>query len=201
MSGSRRRRVAAALIAIFAVIAIVFCCITYLGNSVKGGAGPDIVSSYLYPLKYTDEISDSAARHEVNPYWVCAIIKAESDWDSSAESSAGAVGLMQVQEETARDMAEMGIVDGERYPVEDLTDPATNIEYGTAYLRYLVERYHEMEPAIAAYNAGPGTVDTWLAEDPDVRESIDYEETKTYLLRVESYKKIYEEKYPDSFTG
>ena len=157
------------------------------------------VSHVMYPLKYTEEIADSAARHQVNPYWICAMIRAESNWDESAVSSAGAIGLMQVRPETAQDMADLGIVDAEAYPVENLADPVVNIEYGTAYLRYLVERYHEMEPAICAYNAGLGNVDVWLEEDGDVRESVAFEETDQYLLRVESYKAIYEEMYPDAF--
>ncbi|NTU88477.1 MAG: lytic transglycosylase domain-containing protein [Actinobacteria bacterium] len=161
--------------------------------------GPHTVKAVYYPLEYTQEIAESSARHEVNPYWVCALIESESAWDSDVMSDAGAIGLMQLLPETAKDLADWGIVDASRYPPENLKDPAVNIEYGTAYIRYLVERYHEMEPAVAAYNAGLGNVDEWLESGEDIRDTIDFPETATYLLRVVRAKELYEELYPDAF--
>lgn len=182
------------------VIVVVFQVKNFLENRDDILSDPDYrISHVVYPLGYEDAIADSAARHQVNPYWVCAVIRAESNWDAEAVSSAGAIGLMQVQPETAQDLADWGLVDAEVFPPGDLTNPAVNIEYGTAYLRYLVERYHEMEPAICAYNAGPGNVDEWLAEDDDIRNSVAFAETDMYLLRVESYKDAYERMYPDAF--
>lgn len=168
---------------------------------VRAARNTPVVEGVLYPLEYTDEISDAAARHEVNPYWICAMIKCESSWDPDATSSAGAMGLMQVQPETAADLVAWGLVDGNVYSPDNLYDPETNIEFGTAYLRYLVERYHQMQPAIAAYNAGPGNVDEWLAQSDNVVEAIDFEETSNYLTRVEDAKAHYEEMYPDAFPG
>ena len=81
---------------------------------------------------------------------------------------------MQVLPETASELASWGSVDSALYPPDRLTDPAVNIEYGTAYLRYLVEHYHEMEPAIAAYNAGMGNVDKAIAKAGDPRSTGDY---------------------------
>lgn len=153
-----------------------------------------------YPLSHRDEIQGTATRHQVNPYWVCAVIKAESDWRVGATSSAGAIGLMQVLPATAQEMADWGFVDASRYPVADLAEPAVNIEYGTAYLRYLVERYHEMEPAIAAYNAGMANVDAWLENGSDIRAVIEFPETRSYLLAVVWNREKYETLYPDAFT-
>lgn len=157
------------------------------------------IQSIRYPLKYADEIAAAGARHEVNPYWICAMIAIESGWDAEAKSSAGAVGLMQLMPDTAAEMAEWGLVDVDSYPLDELTNPEVNIEYGTAYLRYLVERYHEMQPAISAYNAGMGNVDAWLTEHKDVKESMDFPETADYIIKVEEAKNIYEKLYPDAF--
>lgn len=159
------------------------------------------VQTTTHPLIYTEEIQESASRHEVNPYWICAMIETESGWDSGALSDAGAVGLMQILPETAYDLADWGLVDAETYPPDALEEPAVNIEYGTAYLRYLVERYHEMQPAIAAYNAGLANVDAWLEESDDVRDAMDFPETSAYLLKVETNKASYEELYPDAFSS
>ena len=161
--------------------------------------GPHTIKTISYPLEYTREIAESSARHEVNPYWICALIESESTWDHEAVSGAGAIGLMQILPETAKDLADWGIVDATKYPPENLKDPAVNIEYGTAYIRYLVERYHEMEPAVAAYNAGLANVDEWLKNGKDIRDTIAFPETATYLLRVVKAREAYEELYPSAF--
>lgn len=192
--GAKTRKRGAVLLTILLVALLGY-------SSVFSVLGVHPIQSLLYPLKYTDAIMDSAQRHEVNPYWLCAMIKAESNWNAEATSSAGAVGLMQVLPSTAQELVDEGYVDGDVYSVDDLSDPATNIEFGCAYLRYLVERYHEMQPAIAAYNAGPGTVDAWLEESSDVKDGMDYRETQTYITRVEGNKSRYEYLYPDAFDG
>ena len=61
---------------------------------------------------------------------------------------------MQVMPETAEELRAGAGRSTRSVTADELTDPAVNIEYGTAYLRYLVERYHEIETALAAYNAG-----------------------------------------------
>lgn len=166
-----------------------------------GSRGPAPWQRQYYPLKYEAEILDSARRHHINPYLIAAVIDSESDWNAAAGSSAGAVGLMQLMPATARDMATSGAVDASVYPLERLTDPAVNIEYGTAYLRYLVSRYHEVEVALAAYNAGLGVADGWAAQGEDIRDAIDYPETKHYVLKVVRARERYESLYPHTFDG
>lgn len=161
--------------------------------------GPAFWQRSYHPLEYTDYIADSAARHKVNPYLVAAVINTESSWDPDAKSDAGAVGLMQLLSRSAGDLARWGIVDGEKFPVSDLSDPRVNIEYGTAYLRYLVERYHEIEPALAAYNGGLGNADKWVEAGDDVRETIEFPETRAFVLKVVRAKENYERLYPDAF--
>ena len=161
--------------------------------------GPAFWQRVYYPLHYRSEITESSARHRVSPYLVAAIINAESGWKPGTRSAAGAVGLMQVLPSTAQDLARRGSVNATRYPVAKLSDPAVNIEYGTAYVRFLVGRYHEIETALAAYNAGLRHADEWARQSRDIRTAIAFPETKNYVLRVSRGKERYEALYPDAF--
>ena len=97
----------------------------------------------------------------------------------------------------AKELARRGTVDASRFDPERLADPEVNIEYGAAYLRYLVERYHEVEVALAAYNAGLANADAWAAEGGDIRAQIEFPETKHFVLKVSRGKDRYEALYPD----
>jgi len=161
--------------------------------------GPSFWQRNYYPLNYRSEIAESASRHRVNPYLVAAIINAESGWKPNRKSAAGAVGLMQVLPSTAKDLAEARKVDASKYPPSALSDPAVNIEYGTAYVRYLVDRYHEIQTALAAYNAGLRHADEWAAHGGAITTAIEFPETKHYVLRVSRGKERYEALYPGVF--
>lgn len=163
--------------------------------------GPEAWQRRYYELDHREEILASATRHEVNPYLIAAVIEAESDWAEDAQSAVGAKGLMQVMPSTAEELARRGVVDSGTYPPGSLSDPRVNIEYGAAYLRYLVERYHEIEPALAAYNAGLANVDTWVAQGGDIRERIEFPATKHFVLKVSRARDRYEALYPDAFEG
>ncbi len=161
--------------------------------------GPASWQRMYYPLKYRQFINASAKRHQVNPHLVAAVINAESSWDPTVESAQGAVGLMQVLPSTAEQLARWKLVDAKLYPPGDLADPEVNIEYGTAYFRYLVERYHEIETALAAYNAGLRHADEWAAAGGDIRDAIAFPETRHYVLRVVRGRDRYAALYPDAF--
>lgn len=163
--------------------------------------GPNFLQRWYYPLpeEYIETIAESAERHQVNPYLIAAVIESESNWRAKTASEAGAVGLMQVMPSTAEEMRREGMVDSATVSGSDLSDPSANIEYGTAYFRFLVERYHEIETALAAYNAGISNVDEWVEVDGDIREEIEFPETRHYVLRVIRARDAYEELYPDVF--
>lgn len=121
------------------------------------------------------------------------IIQAESSGDPLAVSPKGARGLMQLMPDTAKEMAaELGVP----YSEERLTaDPNYNVTLGTAYLNKMLGRYNGNQAlAVAAYNAGPGSVDKWLKENGDPRtgeiteaewiEKIPFEETRTYTGKI-----------------
>lgn len=161
---------------------------------------PSLLFKSMYPLRYEDEITASAASHGVDPYLVAAVIRSESSWDPEASSHQGARGLMQLMPETAQDMVAKGLVDGKRYSYENLEDPAINIEYGCAYLSYLLTYFNgATDRAIAAYNAGMGNVNGWAKQDKLLHNAITFPETQAYLVRVNMAKARYQELYPQAF--
>lgn len=161
---------------------------------------PSLLFKSMYPLRYEDEITASAATHGVDPYLVAAVIRSESSWDPEASSHQGARGLMQLMPETAQDMVAKGLVDGKHYSYENLEDPTVNIEYGCAYLSYLLTYFNgATDRAIAAYNAGMGNVDGWAKQDKLLHNAITFPETQAYLVRVNMAKARYQELYPQAF--
>ncbi len=159
----------------------------------------NLVRSLFFPVSYAERIDDAAARHGVDAHLVAAVIRCESGWNELAQSRAGAVGLMQIMPDTAKTVSEMELVDNKTYNPSDLTDPATNIEYGTAYLSYLQSNLATSDEVIAAYNAGLGTVEGWRSsgDDPSsFADSITYPETRHYLERVNEAFNQYQQYYP-----
>lgn len=152
---------------------------------------------YLFPVNYREAILESSARHGVDPLLVCAIISCESGWDAQAQSAAGAVGLMQLMPSTSQELADYGLVDVWGYDPTQLTDPATNIEYGCAYVAQLQSQLGSTDEVIAAYNAGPGSVVSWLSGGGQIAEVIAFPETALYLERVrdsyDRYQQLYDE--------
>jgi soluble lytic murein transglycosylase-like protein len=119
---------------------------------------------------FAEYIQQAAQKYGLRQELVEAVIKAESNFDPTAVSAAGAEGLMQLMPETA-----------EYLGVANSMDPEENISGGTKLLRSLLDRYDgNLSLALAAYNAGAGTVDKYNGVPP-------IEETQTYVQRVMSY--------------
>jgi soluble lytic murein transglycosylase-like protein len=113
-------------------------------------------------------VREAAERHNVDPALVRAVIQTESNWNASAFSRKGAIGLMQLIPTTAQ-----------RFGANDAFNPKQNVDAGVRYLRTLLERYNgNLDLALAAYNAGEGAVDR-AHGIPSFRE------TRNYVQRVQ----------------
>ena len=154
------------------------------------------------PEEYAPYVEQYAAEYGVPTDLVWAVIKTESGFDSSAVSSKGAVGLMQMMPATFEWLTEDILRD--YHGVGMLYDPETNIKYGTYYLSRLYNRFSDWDTALAAYNGGEGNVSEWLKDknysDDGIKLKTDkipdeFSETKNYVKKVnkalENYKKLY----------
>ena len=122
------------------------------------------------PSDFDSLIVKTCAKYDVDPALVKGLIKAESGFDPMAVSGAGAKGLMQLMDATA---ASLGVTDS--------FDPQQNIDAGVRFLSSLIERYQDEGLALAAYNAGPGSVDK-AGGMPAIAE------TQVYVPRVLTYR-------------
>jgi soluble lytic murein transglycosylase len=138
-----------------------------------------------YPLRYSEYVRVHAREHGLDPALMAAVIYQESKFRPDAQSSSGAIGLMQLTPSTAHGIAIR--TGGDAFRTSDLYNPEINIRYGAWYLHNLFAKYHSERLVLAAYNAGQGNVDRWLAHD----EPIQYAETRAYVSRVEHLKAIY----------
>lgn len=142
-----------------------------------------------YPLKYEAIVRGHARNYDLNPALLAAVIEQESKFDAHARSSSGAIGLMQLQPDTARGIALR--TGGSKFTIADLDDPEINVRYGAWYLRHLLNKYGDERLALAAYNAGQANVDKWRAAG----KGIQFSETRHYVDRVEKLKDIYRRAY------
>jgi len=138
-----------------------------------------------YPLHYSEYIRVHAKEHHLDPALIAAVIYQESKFRPSVESSSGAIGLMQLTPSTARGIAIR--TGGNAFETRDLYNAEINIRYGAWYLDNLFAKYHDERLVLAAYNAGQGNVDRWIAHGEDIQ----FPETRAYVSRVQHLEKIY----------
>jgi SLT domain-containing protein len=119
------------------------------------------------PEEIEQSIVMAAARHNVDPNLVRAVVKVESNFNANAVSNKGAMGLMQLMPQTARELK-----------VKNPFDPEQNVDAGVRHLKYLLENYNgDVNLTLAAYNAGEGAVRR-SAGVPH------YSETQNYVRRI-----------------
>jgi len=133
-----------------------------VGNPVVKQVETRLTADDLHQL-----LSKAGSEHNVDEDLLASVVKAESGGNVRATSRAGARGLMQLMPGTAQQLG-----------VTDSFAPEQNVRGGTAYLDWLLTRYHDSIPlAVAAYNAGPEAVDRYRGIPP-------YHETRMYVARV-----------------
>ena len=184
----RRRRLAAVAVAVL---------LGALCAAIITGLGPEAVRELgALPLRHDDIIRQQAADKGLDPALIAGVIYAESHFLDQT-SRAGAKGLMQLMPETADYIAEKSA-----FEQGDLATPQVNISYGSWYLRHLLEKYDGSEAlALAAYNAGEGKVDEWVAlasaRDEEFRaaDHIPFAETRHYVRKVLDARMRYRRTY------
>ena len=162
------------------------------------------VNDLSLPLGYTDVIRQQAAEKHLDPALIAAVIYAETKFEPR-DSSAGAVGPMQIMPETASFLAHRS--GATTFHTSDLNTPQVNIAYGSYYLRYLLDEYHgNLTLALAAYNGGESNVDRWVAAARAQGQTltvadIPFPETRAYVARVLHARQEYRHKYASQLYG
>ena len=154
-----------------------------------------ILKTYVYPLKYREEIFLYSENYNLDKALVFSVVKVESDFREKAVSSKGAKGLMQITDKTANYIALL-----KKDSDFDMLKSKQNIEYGCYYLRYLMDKFSDTKTALVAYNAGEGKVKTWLKDkqyssNGITLDYIEYTETREYVEKIEKTFKIYKKLY------
>ena len=176
-------------ILVFIIIIIIFF----------GYKNKNTILKYFYKDDYREYVEEYSEKYNVDKNLILAIIKAESNFDENAVSNAGAKGLMQIMDSTSKDIAEKISININLD--QDILNPKINIELGTKYISMLLDKYQNINLALAAYNAGSGNVDKWIEEgtlnsDGSNIENIPFLETNNYVRKIlrdyEIYQKIYQ---------
>lgn len=149
---------------------------------------------YLFPQKYSEQVTEYSNQYGIDKSLVYAIIKCESNFNANAMSSANAQGLMQLTPDT---FSWAYSKQHNKQPESImLFDAKTNICYGCATYSMLKAEFKDDTVALAAYNAGRSRVKSWLSnpqysKDGKTLCDIPYPETKTYVKKVLNTQKIY----------
>ncbi|MGK0673128.1 MAG: transglycosylase SLT domain-containing protein [Halothiobacillaceae bacterium] len=149
-----------------------------------------------FPLPWRDEVEHFARQAAIDSGWMFGVMRRESAFMPDVVSSAGAQGLMQLMPETARYVAKK--FDLSVSGNSDLHDPIFNMRLGSAYLRYVLDKFDENQVlATAAYNAGPGRVRQWLPKAETLPadiwvDTIPFAETREYCRAVLHYTTVFE---------
>ena len=162
---------------------------------------PNKIMKILYPIEYENLVTLYSQEYQVDEYLIYAIIKAESNFDINAVSNKGAKGLMQLMENTAKDVIKKVNIDISSEDLsEKLLEPDININLGTKYISILLLKSGNIHIEKTKNNAGIGTVDNWIEkgiikENGEDIENVPYKETNQYVRKILGSYKIYRELY------
>jgi soluble lytic murein transglycosylase len=162
---------------------------------------PEVLKA-LFPIPYKDEVERFSRERQLDPFLVLSIMKQESKFKPLARSPAFARGLMQIIPSTAAGLAtSLGLQD---FSVDQLYIPEVNINLGTRYVQDITREFgNQVEFIAAGYNGGESNVRRWQDssmkdEVMDFVSSIDFKETKNYVMIVKSNYEIYKQIYGES---
>ena len=177
---------------VLAILAVIGCFAVH--------AGVQHFYRQNYPVHYRDTILKYAAEYEVDPLFILAVMKTESDFNPNAVSEADARGLMQIAETTFDWIKDK--LNDETSVFSDMYTPEINIRYGTFFLHYLYQEFESLELAAAAYHAGRGAVNDWLTDstlssDGETLHKIPSSVTAHYVNKVMNAYDKYCSIYPD----
>ncbi len=149
---------------------------------------------FTHPLKFKNEIVKYSKDYDVPPELIASVINVESSFRKDAKSNRNAIGLMQIKLSTANYLNDLE--DKENLTEDDLFNPKTNIEYGTKYLKYLINKFEQIDTVLASYNAGETRVRSWLSSSEYSTDGISlkyipYEETRNYVKKINNNLKYY----------
>ncbi|MGH9399791.1 MAG: transglycosylase SLT domain-containing protein [Thermoanaerobaculia bacterium] len=161
---------------------------------------PDPWRRLYYPIEEGGVVASRARSAGLDAALLRGLVRQESVFDARARSKAGAIGLMQLEPATARNLSRSVLRAGYRRAF--LYDPAKNVSLGAAYLKALIKQFNgSLVFALAAYNGGPPVMARVIAENPgreedEVFESLPFYESRDYVRRVLLYAESYRELYP-----
>ncbi|MCJ7728230.1 MAG: tetratricopeptide repeat protein, partial [Actinobacteria bacterium] len=148
----------------------------------------DYLYYLYYPYGYKEAVQKYSSQHNLDPLFILAVIKQESNFDHDIGSYAGALGLMQIMPATGEEIAnKMGI---SNYDINLLLDPETNIKMGTFYLKQQLNRFDQNKfYCLGAYHAGWPTMSGWISNRGNMDidefiENISIETTREYIKIV-----------------
>ena len=154
--------------------------------------------AFVYPKKYTDIIEQYSSEYGLEQNLLYAVVCTESGFDKDAVSSAGAIGLTQITEETY-DWIKWKL--GDEGQFSDLFDTETSVKYGAFFMGFLLDDFGDYRTAAAAYHAGRAKVHSWLknteySSDGRTLDVIPSKDTAHYVAKItkayEKYDSLYQ---------
>jgi len=171
-----------------AFILIFFSCVAFALS------GFYLFLSYTHPLKFEHEILTISKDYNFHPELIASLINAESSFNEKAKSNKGAIGLMQIKLTTANYVSSLN--NENKINESELFSPSINIKIGCQYLKYLLNKFKNLDTALAAYNAGETRVREWLksgiySTDEIKLNFIPFIETREYVKKINKDIKFY----------
>ena len=197
---TQNKAVKIALILFLLVIIIAGIIIAINWKKIVKKAEDLLPGSFTYPTEYEEYVLKYSKEYNVDPVLIFSIIKTESGFDPKATSEVGARGLMQLMPE-AFNWLKFHMNDQRDITFDAMYDPQTNIQYGTYFLSFLMQRYdNSIELTAAAYHGGFGAVDGWLEKGIVKKDAFRIEDipkendmTAEYVKRIKKAYSKYQE--------